>query len=121
MTQPTPGVEHGDEEHDSEGHSVAAWTAVAIILVGSLVMALAVVFPSLLWFVVGAIVVVVGAIAGKVLAMAGYGAKAVVVHAAPSCRVVPRPTAGPSNGPLRLVRGVPPMGPRSHYRRCVAS
>ena len=82
MTQPTSGVEHGDEEHDSEGHSFAAWTAVAIILVGSVVMALAVVFPSLLWFVVGAIVVVVGAIAGKVLAMAGYGAKASTYQAA---------------------------------------
>ena len=82
MTQPTSGVEHGDEEHDSEGHSFAAWTAVAIILVGSVVMALAVVFPSLLWFVVGAIVVVVGAIAGKVLAMAGYGAKASPYQAA---------------------------------------
>ena len=75
MTQPTSGVEHGDEEHDSEGHSVAAWTAVGIILLGSLVMSLAVVFPSALWFVVGAVVVVLGAITGKVLAMAGYGGK----------------------------------------------
>jgi hypothetical protein len=62
--------------HESEGHSVAAWTAVGIILLGSVVMALAVVFPSVLWFVVGAIIVVVGIIAGKVLAMAGYGDKA---------------------------------------------
>jgi hypothetical protein len=82
MTQPTSGAEHADgvqhgaEEHDSEGHSVAAWTAVGIILLGSVVMSLAVVFPSVLWFVVGAVIVVVGAIAGKVLAMAGYGAKA---------------------------------------------
>src|SRR3954454_12958177 len=89
MTQPTSGVERGEpdehaaheaheapEEHDSEGRSVAAWTAVAIILVGCVVMSLAVVFPSVLWFVVGAVVVVAGAITGKVLAMAGYGAKA---------------------------------------------
>ncbi len=75
MTQPTSGVEHSGEEHDSEGHSVAAWTAVGIILLGSLVMSLAVVFPSALWFVVGAVVVVLGAITGKVLAMAGYGGK----------------------------------------------
>ena len=75
MTQPTSGVEHSGEEHDSEGHSVAAWTAVGIILVGALVMSLAVVFPSALWFVVGAVVIVVGAITGKVLAMAGYGGK----------------------------------------------
>jgi len=101
MTQPTSGVEHGDgvepsehlehvqheeheehEEHDSEGHSVAAWTAVGIILLGSLVMALAVVFPSLMWFIVGAVVVLVGIITGKVLAMAGYGEKASTYQAA---------------------------------------
>jgi len=107
MTQPTSGVEHGDgvepsehleqgeheeqgeqgeheehEEHDSEGHSVAAWTAVGIILLGSLVMALAVVFPSLTWFIVGAVVVLVGIITGKVLAMAGYGEKASTYQAA---------------------------------------
>ena len=80
MTQPTSGVEHGDdegqEEHESHGHSTAAWTAVVIILIGTIVMSLAVVFPSVLWFVVGAIIVVAGAVAGKVLAMAGYGDKA---------------------------------------------
>jgi hypothetical protein len=80
MTQPTSGVEHGDdeehEEHESHGHSRAAWTAVVIILIGTLVMSLAVVFPSVLWFAVGAIIVVAGAVAGKVLAMAGYGDKA---------------------------------------------
>lgn len=82
MTQPTSGnehgdgVQHGDEEHESHGHSVAAWTAVVVILVGSVVMSLAVVFPSVVWFVVGAVVVVLGMVAGKVLAMAGYGDKA---------------------------------------------
>jgi ABC-type iron transport system FetAB permease component len=82
MTQPTSGVEHGDEEHESHGHSLAAWTAVVVILVGTLVMSLAVVFPSRLWFVVGAIVVVAGAISGKVLAMAGYGERASTYQAA---------------------------------------
>ncbi|MEP6649342.1 MAG: HGxxPAAW family protein [Lapillicoccus sp.] len=80
MTQPTSGAESGasahPDEHERHGHSFAAWTAVGIILAGSVVMSLAVVFPSLLWFVIGAIVVVVGGIAGKVLAMAGYGDKA---------------------------------------------
>jgi hypothetical protein len=77
MTQPTSGVEHSDEEeHESHGHSMAAWAAVGIILVGALVMSLAVVFPSVLWFVIGAVIVVAGAVTGKVLAMAGYGDKA---------------------------------------------
>ena len=110
MTQPTSGVEHGDgaqpeepqeraeerhgvsredhedhedhEEHESHGHSVAAWTAVVVILVGSVVMSLAVVFPSLTWFKIGAVIVVLGIIAGKVLAMAGYGDKASTYQAA---------------------------------------
>ncbi|HEY6742005.1 MAG TPA: HGxxPAAW family protein [Lapillicoccus sp.] len=88
MTQPGSGVEHGDsgnqehEEHEKHGHSTAAWTGVGIILVGSAIMALAVVFAWVGWFVVGAVVVVVGAIAGKVLAMAGYGDKASTSQAA---------------------------------------
>jgi fatty acid desaturase len=60
---------------ESHGHSVAAWTAVTFILIGALVMALAVIWPSVPWFVVGAVVVIVGLAAGKVLAMAGYGDK----------------------------------------------
>jgi hypothetical protein len=88
MTQPSSGVEHGDsahqehEEHERHGHSTAAWTGVGIILVGAVIMALAVVFASVMWFVVGAIVVVVGVIAGKVMAMAGYGDKASTSEAA---------------------------------------
>lgn len=85
MTQPSSGVEPGDsahEEHESHGHSTAAWTGVMIILVGAVVMALAVVFAWVAWFIVGAVIVVVGIIAGKVLAMAGYGDKASTYQAA---------------------------------------
>ena len=53
-----------------------------IILVGALIMALAVVFAAVLWFIIGAIVVLVGIIGGKVLAMAGYGDKASTSQAA---------------------------------------
>ncbi len=63
-------------EHESHGHSLAAWTGVGILLVASLVMSIAVVIASVLWFVVGAALVVVGLVAGKVMAMAGYGARA---------------------------------------------
>lgn len=59
--------------HDGHGHSVAAWTAVTVILVGALTMSLAVVAASVLWFVIGGVVVVLGVVAGKLLAMAGYG------------------------------------------------
>jgi uncharacterized membrane protein len=85
----TEGAEHAEheehaehDEHESHGHSVAAWTAVVVILVGSVVMSLAVVFPSLTWFIVGAVIVVLGIVAGKVLAMAGYGDKASTYQAA---------------------------------------
>ncbi len=70
---PHSGVD--DEMHESHGHSRAAWTGVGVILVGTLVMSLAVSFPSVLWFIVGMGIAVLGIAAGKILAMAGYGAK----------------------------------------------
>jgi hypothetical protein len=63
------------EEHEDHGHSLAAWTAVAIILVGCVVVSVAVVIASKVLVVVGVVVIVIGAVAGKVLGMAGYGAK----------------------------------------------
>jgi hypothetical protein len=52
---------------------VAAWTAVGIVFVGSIVMAIAVVIGSLWLFVVGAVIAVAGGISGKVLAAMGFG------------------------------------------------
>lgn len=65
----TPPAEPG------HGHSVAAWTGVVIILVGSLVCCIAVVFPSVIGFVAGAVIIVVGVIAWKVMTNMGYGEK----------------------------------------------
>jgi len=65
------------ETHEDHGHSTAAWTGVGVCLIGFAVMAWAVVVASVVLFVVGAVVVVLGAVAGKVLSMAGYGAKTV--------------------------------------------
>ncbi|MDQ2758582.1 MAG: hypothetical protein M3Y71_18830 [Actinomycetota bacterium] len=62
------------EPPEDHGHSTAAWTGVAGVMFGSLVMSLAVIFPSVLWFVVGAVIIVIAVVAGKVLSMAGYGA-----------------------------------------------
>ena len=64
-----------EEQHEDHGHSVAAWTAVGIMLVGSAIASIAVVRANLLLGIIGAVVIVVGAIAGKVMAMAGYGSK----------------------------------------------
>jgi peptidoglycan/LPS O-acetylase OafA/YrhL len=74
------------EEHDNHGHSVAAWTAVTICMIAAAVMSLAVVFPNVWLFVGGAALAVVGAVAGKVLSMAGYGAAGRDRESAPSVR-----------------------------------
>lgn len=63
------------EIHEDHGHSVAAWTAVGVLLVGTAVMSWAVVATSVPLFVVGAVICVIGVVLGKVLGMAGYGAK----------------------------------------------
>ena len=62
-----------EDEHEDHGHSTAAWTGVGIILVGSAIASVAVLMSNLLLGIVGAIVIVAGAAAGKLLSMAGYG------------------------------------------------
>ena len=61
------------EHDDNHGHSVAAWTAVLILIVAAAVMSLAVLFPNVWLFVAGIVLAIVGVVAGKVLSMAGYG------------------------------------------------
>ncbi len=55
------------------GHSRAAWTAVTILLVASLLISVSVVVTSWLLAIIGIVLVVVGVAAGKVLSMAGFG------------------------------------------------
>jgi hypothetical protein len=62
-----------EPHHDDHGHSVAAWVSVTTVMVGALISCLAVVAASTPIFVVGAVVIVAGAIAWKVLANMGYG------------------------------------------------
>jgi hypothetical protein len=66
-----PGV--APAEHDSHGQSTASWTAVGTILLGALVMSVAVALALVWLFVVGAVIVVAGAVAGKVLSAMGFG------------------------------------------------
>ncbi len=61
--------------HDNHGQSVAAWTTVGILIVASLVLAIAVVLGNVALGVVGAVLVVAGLVAGRVLGLAGYGSK----------------------------------------------
>ncbi len=61
-------AEHG------HGHSTAAWAAVGILLVAVSLICLAVVIVSWPMAIGGILLMVVGLVAGKVLAMAGFGA-----------------------------------------------
>ncbi|NBU32747.1 MAG: hypothetical protein EBS36_06220 [Actinobacteria bacterium] len=62
-------------EHQDHGHTVAAWTAVIIVILAFLVGTIGLILakPSIFW--VGAGLIPVGLIAGKVLALMGFGAK----------------------------------------------
>ena len=66
-------------QHDpyGHGHSVAAWTAVSIVMLGALLMCVAVALGwGALWlFIVGGVVVVLGPVVGKVLGAMGLGSK----------------------------------------------
>ncbi len=59
-----------DENH---GHSTAAWTAVGIMLLGALIGSVATLIPSLWLGAVAAVVIIAGAVTGKLMSMAGYG------------------------------------------------
>jgi hypothetical protein len=66
-------AEHETHEED-HGHSIAAWAAVATILVGAALASWAVWDRSVLLFVIGVGICIIGAAEGKILGMAGYGA-----------------------------------------------
>ncbi len=70
-----PGAQtpHVAPDHDNHGQSVAAWTAVGIMMLGALIMSIAVVIATVWVFVLGAVVVVIGVIAGRLLAAMGFG------------------------------------------------
>lgn len=61
--------------HDSHGNSIAAWTAVAVLMVGFLILVIAWVNQNVTLYVVAALVIVAGAATGKILSVLGFGAK----------------------------------------------
>lgn len=65
--------ENSSHPGGSHGHSVAAWVAVSVVALGCLVMSIAVLVTTLWIFIVGAVVVVLGGISGKVLHVMGFG------------------------------------------------
>jgi hypothetical protein len=69
----SPAVPDNQAHEVGHGNSIAAWSAVVIILIGTLIAALAVTFALVWLFIVGAVVIVLGAIAGKLLSAMGFG------------------------------------------------
>lgn len=70
-----PMAEHDDDNH---GNSTAAWVMVGILLLAAAVMSVAVAFPNVPLFIGGVVLAIVGLVAGKVLALAGYGVNGAV-------------------------------------------
>ena len=61
------------QEHDNHGSTPAAWTAVTILMIASVVGAIGIVSHNYTLFWVGVGLVVVGLIVGKVMQMMGLG------------------------------------------------
>ena len=68
------------EHEDNHGKTVAAWTTVIVMLVGSTISSIAVLMASPLIFWVGIVVCALGGVAGLVLRSMGYGQKRTVLH-----------------------------------------
>jgi hypothetical protein len=60
-------------DHDNHGQTPAAWTAVTIMLVGFIVGSIAVVQLNWALLIVGTVIIVAGAVVGKVMQMMGMG------------------------------------------------
>jgi hypothetical protein len=68
------------QHHEDHGNSVAAWTSVVIIMLGSLLATIAVIVGSTPLFVVGIVVAILGGIAAKVLSAMGFGSGGKTTH-----------------------------------------
>lgn len=64
-----------DEHLDNHGKSVASWTAVGILLLAAVLIGAGIMFNQDVIAWIGAVLVVVGVIAGKGLTAAGFGSK----------------------------------------------
>jgi hypothetical protein len=67
------GTAGADEHEEGHGHSLASWTLVGLLLVGSFVLCLAIVVTNVPLAVIGGVVMVLGLVLGRVLQMAGFG------------------------------------------------
>jgi hypothetical protein len=73
MKQLTLEGEPMSNSHADHGHTIAMWTAVLIAMLGFLLGCIGVVIVNPLVFWIGVALLPVAGIAGKVLALMGYG------------------------------------------------
>lgn len=62
-----------EAHHDNHGQTPAAWTAVTIMMVGFIIGSIAVIQLNWVLLGIGAVVIVVGGVVGKVMQMMGMG------------------------------------------------
>ncbi len=62
-----------EAHQESHGHSLASWVLVALLLVSSFVVGLAIVLQLLWLTIVGIVIGVIGLVLGRLLQMAGFG------------------------------------------------
>jgi hypothetical protein len=73
-TADQPVTQASEEAHDLHGNSPAAWTAVTIVLIAFTVGAIAMVLgPNWVLFWISVAIALVGALAGKVMQLLGFG------------------------------------------------
>lgn len=72
---------------DGHGNTPAAWTAVVLVFLGFSLIAVAILAASWTWFAIGAALLVVGPVLGKVMS--------VLARSAPA----PAPASGPAASP----------------------
>jgi hypothetical protein len=60
-------------DHDNHGQTPAAWTAVTIMMVGFIVGSVAVIQLNWVLLIIGTLIIVAGAVVGKVMQMMGMG------------------------------------------------
>ncbi|HCK79336.1 MAG TPA: hypothetical protein DHW34_04915 [Actinobacteria bacterium] len=65
------------QEHDDHGNTVAAWTLVAIVIVGCTIGSVGFIVAQPPLVIVGTVVALLGVVVGKVLQMMGLGKRQV--------------------------------------------
>lgn len=71
--EPQGAVTPGPSTHSHHGNSVAAWTMVIIVMIGSVLVSVGIAAESLTLDIIGVVIIVIGLVTGKVLSLAGYG------------------------------------------------